>query len=88
VAKKRAIGRYPKPFRNMAVERLKGFDNIVAAYSSTQISRRALVVPTPPRGVSAARVGRRSRRALPSPRGGMETGAAVPPTGISRRTLV
>jgi hypothetical protein len=30
VAKKRAIGRYPKAFRKMAVERLKSCDNIIA----------------------------------------------------------
>jgi hypothetical protein len=30
VAKKRAIGRYPKAFRKMAVERLKRCENIVA----------------------------------------------------------
>lgn len=30
VAKKRVIGRYPKAFRKMAVERLKRCDNIVA----------------------------------------------------------
>ena len=30
MAKKRAIGRYPKAFRKMAVERLKSCENIVA----------------------------------------------------------
>jgi hypothetical protein len=30
VAKKRAIGRYPLVFRKMAVERLKGYDNVLA----------------------------------------------------------
>jgi transposase-like protein len=42
VAKKRAIGRYPKAFRKMAVERLKGCDNIVALSEELGVHRRLL----------------------------------------------
>jgi transposase-like protein len=42
VAKKRATGRYPKAFRKMAVERLKGCDNIVALSAELGVHRRLL----------------------------------------------
>jgi len=42
VAKKRAVGRYPKAFRQMAVERLKGCDNIIALSRELGIHRRLL----------------------------------------------
>jgi transposase-like protein len=42
VAKKRAIGRYPKAFRKTAVERLKGCDNIVALSEELGVHRRLL----------------------------------------------
>jgi len=42
VAKKRAIGRYPKAFRKMAVERLKSCDNIVALAQELGVHRRML----------------------------------------------
>ena len=42
MAKKRAIGRYPKAFRKMAVERLKGCDNIVALAEELGVHRRLL----------------------------------------------
>ena len=42
VAKKRAIGRYPKAFRKMAVERLKSCDNIVALAEELGVHRRML----------------------------------------------
>jgi transposase-like protein len=42
VAKKRAIGRYPKAFRKMAVERLKSCDNIVALSEELGVHRRLL----------------------------------------------
>ena len=42
MAKKRAIGRYPKAFRKMAVERLKGCDNIVALSEELGVHRRLL----------------------------------------------
>ena len=42
VAKKRAIGRYPKAFRKMAVERLKSCDNIVALAQELGVHRRTL----------------------------------------------
>jgi transposase-like protein len=42
VAKKRSIGRYPKAFRKMAVERLKGCDNIVALSEELGVHRRLL----------------------------------------------
>jgi transposase-like protein len=42
VAKKRAVGRYPKAFRKMAVERLKGCDNIVALAEELGVHRRLL----------------------------------------------
>jgi len=42
VAKKRAIGRYPKAFRKMAVERLKSCDNIVALSQELGVHRRLL----------------------------------------------
>ena len=42
VAKKRTIGRYPKAFRKMAVERLKGCDNIVALSQELGVHRRLL----------------------------------------------
>jgi transposase-like protein len=41
VAKKR-VGRYPKEFRRMAVERLKGCDNIVALAQELGVHRRLL----------------------------------------------
>jgi transposase-like protein len=41
VAKKR-IGRYPKAFRKMAVERLKSCDNIVALSEELGVHRRLL----------------------------------------------
>ena len=42
VAKKRTIGRYPKAFRKMAVERLKRCDNIVALSQELGVHRRLL----------------------------------------------
>ena len=42
MAKKRAAGRYPKAFRKMAVERLKGSDNIVALAKELGVHRRLL----------------------------------------------
>jgi transposase-like protein len=42
VAKKRAIGRYPKAFRKMAVERLKSCENIVALSEELGVHRRLL----------------------------------------------
>ena len=42
VAKKRAVGRYPKAFRKMAVERLKSCDNIVALSEELGVHRRLL----------------------------------------------
>ena len=42
MAKKRAIGRYPKAFRKMAVERLKSCDNIVALAEELGVHRRML----------------------------------------------
>jgi transposase-like protein len=42
VAKKRAIGRYPRAFRKMAVERLKSCDNIVALSEELGVHRRLL----------------------------------------------
>ena len=42
VAKRRAVGRYPKAFRKMAVERLKGCDNIVALSEELGVHRRLL----------------------------------------------
>jgi transposase-like protein len=37
---KRTIGRYPKAFRKMAVERLKGCDNIAALSAELGVHRR------------------------------------------------
>ena len=42
MAKKRAVGRYPKAFRKMAVERLKSCDNIVALSEELGVHRRLL----------------------------------------------
>ena len=42
MAKKRAIGRYPKAFRKMAVERLKTCDNIIALAEELGVHRRLL----------------------------------------------
>jgi transposase-like protein len=42
VAKKRSVGRYPKAFRKMALERLKGCDNIVALSEELGVHRRLL----------------------------------------------
>lgn len=42
MAKKRAIGRYPKAFRKMAVERLKSCENIVALSEELGVHRRLL----------------------------------------------
>ena len=42
MAKKRAVGRYPKSFRKMAVERLKSCDNIVALSEELGVHRRLL----------------------------------------------
>ena len=42
MAKKRAIGRYPKAFRKMAVERLKSCDNIIALAEELGVHRRLL----------------------------------------------
>ena len=44
VAKKRKsrVGRYPKEFRRLAVERLKGCDNIVAPRTKLGVHRRLL----------------------------------------------
>ena len=42
MAKKRAVGRYPKAFRKMAVERLKSCDNIVALSQELGVHRRLL----------------------------------------------
>ena len=42
VAKKRRVGRYPKEFRRMAVERLKACDNIVELSQELGVHRRLL----------------------------------------------
>jgi len=42
VAKKRAVGRYPKAFRKMAVERLNSCENIVALSKELGVHRRLL----------------------------------------------
>ena len=42
MAKKRAIGRYPRAFRKMAVERLKSCDNVVALSEELGVHRRLL----------------------------------------------
>jgi transposase len=42
VAKKRRLGRYPKEFRRMAVERLKTCDNIVELSQELGVHRRLL----------------------------------------------
>lgn len=42
MTKKRAVGRYPKSFRKMAVERLKSCDNIVALSEELGVHRRLL----------------------------------------------
>ena len=42
MAKKRAVGRYPKSFRQMAVERLKSCENIVALSEELGVHRRLL----------------------------------------------
>ena len=42
MAKKRTTGRYPQAFRKMAVERLKGCDNIVALSAELGVHRRLL----------------------------------------------
>jgi len=42
VAKKRRVGRYPKKFRRMAVERLKTCDNIVELSQELGVHRRLL----------------------------------------------
>lgn len=39
---KRRVGRYPKAFRKLAVERLKGCDNIVALSEELGVHRRLL----------------------------------------------
>ena len=42
MAKKRAVGKYPKALEKMAVERLKGSDNIVALAKELGVHRRLL----------------------------------------------
>jgi len=42
VAQKRRVGRYPKAFRRMAVERLKACDNIVELSQELGVHRRLL----------------------------------------------
>ena len=42
MAKKRSVGRYPKSFRQMAVERLKSCENIVALSEELGVHRRLL----------------------------------------------
>ena len=42
VAKKRRVGKYPKEFRRMAVERLKACDNIVELSQELGVHRRLL----------------------------------------------
>ena len=42
VAKKRAIGRYPEAFRKMAVERLKGCENVLALARELGVHQRLL----------------------------------------------
>ena len=42
VAQKRRLGRYPKAFRRMAVERLKACDNIVELSQELGVHRRLL----------------------------------------------
>ena len=42
MAKKRRVGRYPKEFRRMAVERLKACDNIVELSQELGVHRRLL----------------------------------------------
>ena len=39
---KRRVGRYPKAFRKMAVERLKGCENIIALAEELGVHRRLL----------------------------------------------
>ena len=42
MAKKRAVGRYPEAFRKMAVERLKGCDNVLGLSRELGIHQRLL----------------------------------------------
>ncbi len=42
MAKKKRAGRYPLAFRKMAVERLKGCDNVIALAEELGINRRQL----------------------------------------------
>ena len=42
MAKKRRVGRHPKEFRRMAVERLKAYDNIVELSQELGVHRRLL----------------------------------------------
>jgi transposase-like protein len=42
VAKKRSIGRYPERFRKLAVERMKGCDNVLALAKELGIHHRLL----------------------------------------------
>ena len=42
MAKKRSVGRYPKAFRKMAVERLKSCENIVVLSQELGVHRRLL----------------------------------------------
>ena len=42
MAKKRAVGRYPLAFRKMAVERLKGCDNVLALAKELGVHQRLL----------------------------------------------
>ena len=42
MAKKRRVGRYPKEFRRVAVERLKACDNIVELSQELGVHRRLL----------------------------------------------
>ena len=42
MAKKKRVGRYPKEFRRIAVERLKNCDNIVALAQELGVHRRLL----------------------------------------------
>ena len=56
MAKKRTTGRYPQAFRKMAVERLKGCDNIVA-FTTNRYARAPLIVQGPGAGADVTAMG-------------------------------
>ena len=54
MAKKRRVGRYPKSFRQMAVQRLKSCENIVALSEELGVHRRLLYEKIRKLGLDAA----------------------------------